>query len=136
MAPPEVGPKGSPGLSGPEVHGLVHPGIPSGRLCVLFPAFLGLRYRCSRLYTTTSWEALSGYARWEGPGDPPSLDGYPDLGVVSWDGSWDGDPTWGSRPIWGGCREEGRGVGGPITCLPYIYLRARVLEVWLAIWGP
>ena len=71
------------------VHGLVHPVIPSGRLCALFPAFLGLRYRCSRLYTTTSWEALSGYASWEGPGDPLSLEGGtlpPGGGVVSWDG--------------------------------------------------
>ena len=40
-----------------------------------------------QLYTTTSWEALSGYASWVGSWDPLSLDGYPTWGVVSWDGS-------------------------------------------------
>ena len=82
MGPPEVGPRRSPGLSGPEVHGLVHPVIPSGRPCALFPARRGLRYRSSRLYTTTPWEALSGYASWVGSRGPSVLswDEVPDLG--------------------------------------------------------
>ena len=46
MDPPYGGPIRSPGLSGPEVHGLVHPVIPSGRPCALFPA---KRY-CVRSY--------------------------------------------------------------------------------------
>ena len=66
MDPPYGGPKGSPGLSGPEVHGLVHPVIPSGRPCALFPARRGLRY-CVRSYILPlRGEALSGYASWMG----------------------------------------------------------------------
>ena len=70
----------------------------------------------------------------------------PDLGVSSYLG-W--GPDLGSPPIWGGVPDlgvallvvvgvgvGGRGVGDPILGLPYIYLRARVLEVWLRIWGP
>ena len=78
MDPPEVGPRRSPGLSGPEVHGLVHPVIPSGRPCALFPARRGEEVLRPQLYTTTSW----GGSVWL-----CQLDGYPDLGVVSWDGS-------------------------------------------------
>ena len=96
MDPPEVGPRRSPGLSGHvKVHGLVHPVIPSGRLCALFPAFLGLRY-CVRSYILPlRGEALSGYASWVGSRGPsvlgwvprpggsrPIWDGYPDLGVA------------------------------------------------------
>ena len=83
MDPPYGGPRRSPGLSGPEVHGLVHPVIPSGRPCALFPARRGLRYRSSRLYTTTPWEALSGYASWMGTptwGRRSYRDEVPDLG--------------------------------------------------------
>ena len=91
MDPPYGGPIRSPGLSGPEVHGLVHPVIPSGRPGALFPARRGLRYRSSRLYTTTPWEALSGYASWVGSWGPSVLgrvlgtlvlSEVPDLGVA------------------------------------------------------
>ena len=81
-----------------------------------------------------------------GPGDPSVLGWDPTWGLVL---SGMGDPTWGSPPIWGGVPDlgvallvvvgvgvGGRGVGDPILGLPYIYLRARVLEVWLRIWGP
>ena len=111
MDPPEVGPRRSPGLSGPEVHGLVHPVIPSGRPCALFPALPPVKVLRPQLYTTTSWEALSGYASWVGSWGPSSWDGYPDLGVASYLG-------WGPRPggraflvgvflcgvVWGGVR--------------------------------
>ena len=91
-------PDGIQDLSGPEVHGLVHPVIPSGRLCALFPAFLQSKVLLAQLYTTTSWEALSGYASWVGSRDPLSLDGYPDLGGRVLSGM--GTPTWGSRSYW------------------------------------
>ena len=109
MDPPYGGPKGSPGLSGPEVHGLVHPVIPSGRPGALFPARRGLRYRCSRLYTTTSWEALSGYASWMGT---PTWGGRVLGWVLTWGLSWDGYPDLGSRlPLGVGV---GVGVGGEV----------------------
>jgi hypothetical protein len=51
MDPPEVGPIWYPGMPGPEeVHGLVHPVIPSGRPCALLPARQGLRYYCVAIY--------------------------------------------------------------------------------------
>ena len=92
-------PDGIQDLSGPEVHGLVHPVIPSGRLCALFPAFLGLRYRCSRLYTTTSW----GGSVWlcqlgRVPGTLCPGMGTPTWGVASYLG-WVPRPG-GSRSYW------------------------------------
>ena len=66
---------------------------------------------------------VSSYLGW-GPdlGSPPIWGGVPDLGVALLVGV--------------GVGVGGRGVGDPILGLPYIYLRARVLEVWLRIWGP
>ena len=92
--PPYGGPIWSPGLSGPEVHGLVHPGIPSGRPCALFPAFLGLRYRCPRLYTTTSWGGASWLCQLGGSRGPSVL-GW----VLGWDLGWGPRPG-GSRSLW------------------------------------
>ena len=61
MAPPEVGPRRSPGLSGPEeVHGLVHPVIPSGRPCALFPA----KGTAVSGYILPLRGGSSGYASW------------------------------------------------------------------------
>ena len=115
MDPPEVGPRRSPGLSGPEVHGLVHPVIPRGRPCALFPARPGLRYRCSRLYTTTSWGGAGWLRHGVGSRGPSVLGWVPRPGgrvlgwVLTWGLSWDGYPDLGSRlPLGGGSRSRSR----------------------------
>ena len=99
-------PDGIQDLSGPEVHGLVHPVIPSGRLCALFPAFLQSKVLLAQLYTTTSWEALSGYASWVGSRGPSVLGWVPRPGgrVLSGMGTRPG----GRAPCGGGCRRRWR----------------------------
>ena len=98
-----------------RVHGLDHPVIPSGRPCALLPARRGEEVLRPQLYTTTSWEALSGYASWVGSWGPSSYL------------SWDEVPDLGSR-VPCGCLPVWCGVGwGEVKTLwvSLIYIYAR-----------
>ena len=106
-----------------EVHGLVHPVIPSGRPGALFPAKPGEEVLRPQLYTTTSWGGsvwLCQLGRvpgtlcpWMGPETPPPV--------------WNGDPDLGSR-VPCGCLPVWCGVGwGEVKTLwvSLIYIYAR-----------
>ena len=83
MYPPEVGYLGSHGLCHPEGTWTSPPSHPEWAPVCPIPCQARLEVLRPQLYTTTPWEALSGYASWMGTptwGRRSYRDEVPDLG--------------------------------------------------------